>query len=168
VPLGQGDRAGLLVGLAIGEVAFGSEVVVERGVDGGASLQRFHPQETEHCPVASSEGQMTVLHPVVGPAADLLLIAIAELVHRRAVGTQTIGGDGINQAVMLGRFFIEGDGSLLVAVLGNETAENLAFLFNCPPQVVNLATDTHGHLVEMPVQWRNPSSATPIIGGSRS
>jgi hypothetical protein len=32
-PLGQGGRATLLVGLAIEKVAFGSEVIVERGMD---------------------------------------------------------------------------------------------------------------------------------------
>jgi len=32
-PLGQGDRATLLVGLGVQEVAFGSEMIVEGGVN---------------------------------------------------------------------------------------------------------------------------------------
>jgi len=39
LPLGQGGRAALFVGLAVDEVAFGSEVVVEAGVDGREFLQ---------------------------------------------------------------------------------------------------------------------------------
>jgi hypothetical protein len=146
LPLGTRSRAGLLVDLAIGEVAFGSDVVVERGMDGCESLWRFHPPETDHRPLASSEGQGAHDHPVVGRAADRLPCAIAELVHRSVIGTQPIGGDGINRAVTLERFFNDGEGRLLVSGLGNETPENLAFLIDGSPQVVHLATDSSGHL----------------------
>lgn len=38
LPLGQGSRAAGLVGLSIDEVAFGVEVIVDVGMDGGELL----------------------------------------------------------------------------------------------------------------------------------
>ena len=64
---------------------------------------------------------MTVLYPVVGPAADLLLFAIAKLVHRFAVGTKTIGGNCFHRAVAFQGLPDEGKGRLLVAGLGDIT-----------------------------------------------
>lgn len=77
--------------MAIDEVAFLVKVVVEVGMDRGKLLQRLHTPEPQHRSLSSPERQVTVLDPVVGPAADLLLFAIAELVHRGTVGAQAVG-----------------------------------------------------------------------------
>jgi len=66
-PLGQGGRATLLVGLAIEKVAFGPDMIVERGVDRGEFLQCLYLAKSEHRPLSSSEGQMAVLSAVVQP-----------------------------------------------------------------------------------------------------
>ena len=63
------------------------------GVGRGEFLQSLHLPEPEHGPFSSSEGQVTVLHPVVGVPTDLLFLAIAEFAHRCAVGLQPIGND---------------------------------------------------------------------------
>ena len=68
-------------------------VFIWAGVDRCELLQRLHLSEPEHRPLSSSERQVAVLDPVVGPAADLLLLGIAELVHCRAVRAQAIGGN---------------------------------------------------------------------------
>ena len=99
---------------------------------------------------------MAVLHPVVGPAADLLLLAIAELVHRRSIGTKTIGGDRFYRAVALQGLPDEGKGCLLVAGLGDITLKNFALLVDRTPQIVHLATHVHGNLVQMPVPVLEP------------
>ena len=77
LPLGQSGRAAGLVGLSVDEVAFEVEVVVDVGVDRGELLHALHLSEPEHRPLSSSERQVAVLHPVVGPAADLLLLGVA-------------------------------------------------------------------------------------------
>ncbi len=73
---------------------------------------------------------MTVLHPVVGPATNFLLIAIAELIHRSAVGAQAIGGDGFYRTMALQRLPDEGKRCLLVAGFSDVTLENFALLVN--------------------------------------
>ena len=62
-------------------------------MDAGELLQARHPAEPQHRPFSSSERQVRVLDPVVGPAADLLLVAVAELGHGCLVGAQPVGGD---------------------------------------------------------------------------
>lgn len=68
-------------------------MVVEIGVVGGELLQRLHLSEAQHRPLSSAEWKVAVLYPVVGPASYLLLVAVAQLVHRRTVGSQAIGRD---------------------------------------------------------------------------
>ena len=65
-PLGQGGRAERFVGRSIDEVAFGIEVIVDVGMDGGELLQRLHSSESQHCPLSSSEWQVAVLGSIVG------------------------------------------------------------------------------------------------------
>jgi len=91
LPLRQGGGAAFLECCAVDEVAFLGKVVVERGVNGSELLQQPHLPEAQHRPLSSSERQMAVLGPVVGLAADLLLLGIAEL--GSTVGVQAIGSD---------------------------------------------------------------------------
>ena len=60
-------------------------MIVDVGMDGGELLQRLHLSEPQHRSLSSSEGQMAVLRPVVGPAADLLFGGVAEFGHGRFV-----------------------------------------------------------------------------------
>jgi hypothetical protein len=62
-------------------------------VDRGEFLECFHPPKSEHGPLSSSERQVRVLDPVVLPAADLLSVGHAKILHGRAVGAQAIGDD---------------------------------------------------------------------------
>ena len=74
-------------------MAFLVEVVGDVGVDRGKFLQGLHLPEPEHRPLPSSERQVAVLHPVVGPAADHLLLGVAKFVHCSAVGFKSVGCD---------------------------------------------------------------------------
>jgi hypothetical protein len=61
---------------------------LEGGVNRGELLQALHLPEESYRPLSSSKRQMRVLHPVVCPAADLLLLVqlssvIAALYERR-------------------------------------------------------------------------------------
>jgi hypothetical protein len=58
-------------------VALLIEVVVDLRMNGGEFLQGLHSPEAVHRPLSSSEGQVTVLHPVIGPSADLVLTGVA-------------------------------------------------------------------------------------------
>lgn len=75
------------------------EVVVDVGVDRGELLQDLHSPEPEHGALASSEREVAVLDPLVGPAADLLLVGITQFAHHRTVGSLSIGGDLLRRAV---------------------------------------------------------------------
>ncbi len=76
--LSQCGLAAVLEGLAIDEVAFEIEVVVDVAVDRGKLLQRLHPPEAQHRAFSSTEAEVRVLGPVDGPAANLLLILGAD------------------------------------------------------------------------------------------
>ncbi len=67
------------------------EVIVEGGVYGAEFLQALHLPEPQHRSFSSPEGLVQVLHPVVGPAADLLFVGVANLLHGHTVGAQTVG-----------------------------------------------------------------------------
>ena len=61
------------------------EVIVEGGVDGAELLECLHPAEAKHRSLSSSERQVGVFHPVVGPTADLLTITVSKVVERGCV-----------------------------------------------------------------------------------
>ncbi len=52
---------------------------------------------------------MTVLHPVVGIATDLMLVGIAEHAHRCLVGARDIGGDHGWRTMALQRLLFDGE-----------------------------------------------------------
>ena len=74
-------------------MTFGSEVVVDVGVDRGELLQALHLPEPEHRALSSPERQMRVLNAIVGVTADLSLVGVAEISQSRAIGAQPVGGD---------------------------------------------------------------------------
>ena len=94
-----------------------------------------HLSEPEHSSLSSSEWQMTVLNPIVGPAANLTLLVIAELGHR----------------------------GFLIAPFRHVTLQNLVFLVDRPPQVNHLPVQLHVHFVEMPAPVsETPHRAHPL------
>jgi hypothetical protein len=90
-----------LLSLAIGEVAFLIELILDLGVDRGELLQYLHSTEPKHYPLSPPVRQVAVFDPDVGPAFDFLLFGIAQLLHRSPVRVQTIGGDGFGRTVAL-------------------------------------------------------------------
>ena len=58
-------------------MAFCVEVVVDVGVDRGELLKRFHPAETQHGSLSSSEWQVAILGSIVEPPSHLLALQIA-------------------------------------------------------------------------------------------
>ncbi len=92
-------------------------MIVNVGVDAGKLLQRLYSSKPEHRPLSSSEGEVTVLAPVVGPASHLLLFGATQFGHRRPVGFETVGDDLLWRAVTLQSLFHEGQRRMLVAGL---------------------------------------------------
>jgi hypothetical protein len=72
LPLDQSGRAAELECLAVDEVAFGVEVVVQAGVDEGEFLKRLH----------LPEWQVRILRPIVQPTPHFAAFQIAQLSHR--------------------------------------------------------------------------------------
>jgi hypothetical protein len=60
-PFGQGGEAVLLEYVAAVEVTVLIEMIIDRGVDGGKFLARFHVPEPCHRPLSSPERLMCVL-----------------------------------------------------------------------------------------------------------
>ena len=79
MPLGEGGRAADFVSLAIDEVAFVVEMVVDRGMDGAEFLKGVHPSKPQHSPLSSSERLVGILGAVVQPAARLVDTGVTDL-----------------------------------------------------------------------------------------
>jgi hypothetical protein len=120
-------------------------------VDRGEFLQGFHLPEPQHGSLSSSEGEMAVLNPVVGPSADRLFVTVTKHVHRSAIRAEAIGSNGLYRVVPLQGFLHEGQSCLFVAGLGDVAFQYLAFLVDGAPKVMQLPANLHVHLVEMPV-----------------
>ena len=131
-------------------MALQAEVVVDVGADGGELLKALHLPEAEHGSLASSEGQVAVLDPVVGSAADLLPFATAELVRGSTVAAQAIGGDRFGAAVALERLHRERERRCLVAALRDVALEHLALVVDGASEIDHLAVQLHVHFVEVP------------------
>ena len=98
-----------------------------------------------------------ILDLVVSPAADLLLAGIAELDHRRLVGSKTIGSDSFQRAMALDHLLQEPECCSFVSIPRHKALEDLAFVINRTPKVAQLAVD-----------FTCISTATRIISGELS
>ena len=107
LPLGEGDRAAKLVSLAIDEVTFRVEMVVDTGVNRDEFLQRLHPSKSQHRPFSSTKWQVGIFSAIVEPPPHLAPAQIAEYSHRCRVGSQPIRDNGFGPAVPLQRLFHE-------------------------------------------------------------
>ena len=67
------------------------EMVVDGGMNGGEFLQTSHAAEPLHGPFSSSKRQVRILRPIVQPAARFLLVGVADVLHRRAIGSKFVG-----------------------------------------------------------------------------
>lgn len=99
---------------------------------------------------------MTVFNPVVDPAADLLLVGIAELAHRGTIGFEAIGNDGRRRAVALERLPHERQRGRLVAGPGDVALKDFALVIDRAPELDHLAVELHVHLVEVPAPMPKP------------
>ena len=80
---------------------------------------------------------------IVEPAAAELAVLDADLFHRRAVGAQPIGHDGLGSAIALHRALHERQSSLAIPVFRGKDLQHLAFLINGPPSIISLTVDLH-------------------------
>ena len=131
-------------------MTFRIEVVGDVGVDRCELLECLHSPEPEHGPLTSSEGQVTVLHSVVEPAANLPTIKISQFAHRGGIRSQAVSNDLLRPAVPLKRLLHERQSRGFVPFLGDVALQDFTLLVDRSPQVMTLAVDLHEHLVEMP------------------
>ena len=110
-------------------------MVVDAGMDRGELLQGFHSSESEHRPFSSSERKVAVFNPVVGVSADLLLLLITKLAHRRAVGSKAVGNDRLGRSVTLQRLLHEGERGFPVPGFSHVAFEDLALVIDRAPKV---------------------------------
>lgn len=113
----------------------------------------------QHRPLSLSEGKVAVLDPVVGPAPDLLLLAIPERGRRCLVKTQSIGGDCSRRSVPLDRPLYEAKRSSLVACPGDVALQNLALVVDGSPEVDHLPFSFTYISLRCQRQWRMPRIA---------
>ena len=104
----------MLVGSAVDEVAFVTEGLWRLAWAEANFYDMPHLPEAEHRPFSSSERQVRALHPVVGPTTHLLLLGIAEFIHRCTIRAKVIGGDRLRVAMALEHLLYEGESSSLV------------------------------------------------------
>ena len=94
---------------------------------------------------------MTIFHPIVQPSPHFATIKVAQLAHRRGVGTQPVRDDSFSLAVTLQRLLHERQSRSFVPFLRHVTLQDLALVVDRTPQVMRLAIDIHIHLIEMPL-----------------
>ncbi len=86
---------------------------------------------------------MAVLDPVVGPAADLLFFLVAQVFHRRAVGSKAVSRDCFRQAMPLQRVLHKVQCSVFIAGPGDIAFQDFALLIDRPPEINHLAIELH-------------------------
>jgi hypothetical protein len=130
----------LFEGLTVDEMAFEGRMVVQGGVDGCEFLSLLHLPEPQHRSLASSERRVAALDTVVGPAADLLLVGVAQFLHRCLVGAQPSVMMTSGDPWRLSDFFMNASAAplSLVLPLGAVQLSTTAVLFHrryrCPAQ----------------------------------
>src|SRR5690606_34275014 len=75
---------------------------------------------------------------------------IADILHRRRIGTQSVRHDLLRPAMALQRLLQKPQSCRLVAGFRHIAFQNLAFMIDSTPQVVGLAIDLHVDLIRMP------------------
>jgi hypothetical protein len=87
-PLGESGGAGLLLGVAVLEVAPRRKVVVGLGMNRRELLQRSHAPEPQYRPLSWLECQVRVIASVVEPASHLAVITVAKVLVEQHLGIE--------------------------------------------------------------------------------
>ena len=162
-PLDERGGATVLEYLSAGVVAFLVEMIADRAVHGGKFLQTSHPPEPEHRQLPSSEGQMTVLSPIIKPTAGFALVDRAERIQGSAVGSQPVGDNRFRMSVTPKQCTEEFQSRLLVPGLRDEALQHFAFVIDGAPQIVFNPVDLDENFVEMPPPMAKSSRRVKAI-----
>ena len=114
-------------------------------------MKRLHSSEAQDRTFASSEGQVTVLLPVVGVAANLLLLLVAQIGHCCTVRFKSVGDDRNRRTVALQGLLHERQGRWFISLFRDEALADLALVIHSAPAVNHLAVQLDVHFVAMPL-----------------
>jgi hypothetical protein len=105
-----------------------------------------------------------ILGSIVEPAPSFLSISVADLLHRRAVGTELVGDENICATMAFHDFLQEFEGYLAITARCNEAFQDVPFVIHWPPKIVRLAVNLHEHLVQVPLPiWVSAHLADPFL-----
>ena len=130
------------------------EVIVDRGMNGSEFLKGLYVPEPGHCSFSSSEWLVRILGPVVEPPAAFLALCHPNSIHCGAIGAKTIRHDHLWPTVTLHRALQKRMRSIAIPAFRGKDFEHLAFLIDCPPEIVRLAVDSNEHLIYVPSPLR--------------
>jgi hypothetical protein len=117
-------------------VAFHVEVIEKARVNGGELLQGLDVPEARHRSLPSSKGLMRIFGSVVEPTSTHLASLNADIPHRRAVGAQPIGHDGLRPA--LHRALQNRQGRPAIPAFRGKDLQHLTFVIDGTPEIVHL------------------------------
>ena len=110
-------------------------------MDRGELLQRRRAPKSLHRTLSSAERQVRVFHPIVLPPPHLAAVQIAEIAHRRRVGSQTVSDHGFDPAVTLQCLLQKHKSRSFVPFFGDVGFQDFALVIHGSPQVMPLAVD---------------------------
>src|SRR5208337_702687 len=113
-------------------------------------LQCLRPSKPRQDPFSSSKRLMRVFRPIVEPPTNLMPIGVADLSHRRGIGTKPIGDDAPRSAIFLHDPLQKLQRRSLVPLRRDHRLQNLALVIDSPPEIAELAVDLHKDLIQMP------------------
>jgi len=148
-PFGQRDLPVLLEPVAVVEVSFEIEVIVDGGMDGGELLQTSHSSKPKHGPFSSSKGQVAVLGPIIEPPPDILFVLIANDFHGGFVRAKPVGDDDFWVAVSLHGLAQKLQRSMAIPALCDIRLQHFTLVIDCAPEEVCDAVYPHENLVQM-------------------
>jgi hypothetical protein len=93
--------------------------------DGDEFLQTSHPPAAQHRPLSLSKWLVRILRPVIKLAPGFLPISVADLLHRRAVGTEVIGDEDMRATMASHGFPQEFKGCRAITALCNEAFQDV-------------------------------------------
>jgi hypothetical protein len=112
----------------------------------------LEPTDLKRCILQSSDGLMRVLSAIVGPQALPVDAAETKVATRTARGSQLVGHDQRGPyPVPLQEFLDQLRRDLGVSSSLDHKVQGLTLVVGCTPEPMLLASDEHGHLVEMPM-----------------
>lgn len=116
----------------------------------GELLQTSHSPEPRHRPLSSAKRKVCVFGAVIQVSACCWTIAIADLLHGSATGSQPVSDDDFRAPIPLHCFSQEFQSSDLVTLLCNVGFKHLALMVHSAPAVACFTADFHKGFVQMP------------------